>query len=351
MTRVFLNRIASVSLCWCCLSTACWADDSAADVSGSPLSAAWPEILLGLYCGVILIASLIGGWIPTRVRLTHERMQLVISFVGGMMLGIGMLHLLPHAIHESGSIDGSFLWAVGGIIAMFLLIRMFHVHHHGPFELPDDAGTVVADSYQHKLKKEEHSHNHHDCGHEQHQGHGHSHQPHRLSWFGIALGLGLHTMIDGMALGASVAADRGHPVFLSLFGFGTFLAVVLHKPLDAVSITSLMGAAGWSTRWQHGVNILFALMVPIGASLFLLGANWLGGNGQVIGPALAFSAGVFICISLGDLLPEMEFHRHSRIPLTAALVIGILLAWAITFLEPAGLHGDHHHDHVHESSE
>ena len=43
--------------------------------------------------------------------------------------------------------------------------------------------------------------------------------------------------------------------------------------------------------------------------MFLLGITQLGDwQHYIVGATLAFSAGVFICISLSDLLPEMEFH-------------------------------------------
>lgn len=165
---------------------------------------------------------------------------------------------------------------------------------------------------------------------------GHAHQ---LSWVGIAAGLSLHTLIDGIALAASVQAESAHRTVFSLFGLGTFLAVMLHKPLDAVSITSLMAASGWSRRARNIINGTFALMCPLGALVFLLGISQLEGiRQQFVGAALAFSAGVFICISLSDLLPEMEFHAHNRLRLTLALAGGIVLAWAITLLEPANLH-------------
>jgi zinc transporter ZupT len=69
---------------------------------------------------------------------------------------------------------------------------------------------------------------------------------------------------------------------------------------------------------------------------------------------LAFSAGVFLCISLSDLLPEMEFHSHSRIPLTAALLLGILAAWLLGILEGEHSHGgEHNHggEHRHGAAE
>jgi len=58
----------------------------------------------------------------------------------------------------------------------------------------------------------------------------------------------------------------------------------------------------------------------------------------VVGSALAFSAGVFLCISLGDLLPEVHFHSHDRFKLTFSFLVGIGLAYGLRFLEPGVLH-------------
>ena len=37
--------------------------------------------LLVVYCALVLVASLAGGWLPMMVRLTHTRLQAAISFV------------------------------------------------------------------------------------------------------------------------------------------------------------------------------------------------------------------------------------------------------------------------------
>ena len=42
--------------------------------------------------------------------------------------------------------------------------------------------------------------------------------------------------------------------------------------------------------------------------------------------ALAFSAGTFLCISLSDLLPELQFHSHDRLKLSVALLLGLGVA-------------------------
>jgi zinc and cadmium transporter len=152
----------------------------------------------------------------------------------------------------------------------------------------------------------------------------------------------LHTLIDGLALGASIEVDALHGA-TGLLGLGTFLAVVLHKPLDSVSITSVMAAGGWSPAARHAVSAAFALFCPVGALLFVLGVGAFSDRQSlIVGCALAVSAGVFLCIALSDLLPEMEFHSHSRIPLTVALLTGVALAWGIGFFESEHAHSHHH---------
>ena len=291
------------------------------------------NLLLLAYCVCIVLVSLLGGALPGLVRLTHRTMQLVMSFVGGLMLGVALLHLLPHSFAEQGSIDRTAMWSLGGLLVMFLLIRVFHVHAH---EHGDTSDVEHA-----------HGHNH---AHGEHCDHDHKHAPHTpagpggerhaFSWLGLAFGLSLHTLIDGLALGAAVAAEAHEGHGFALFGLGTFLAVALHKPLDALSITSLMAAGGWSRRSIWLANLGFALMCPIGAAAFILGLGGVLGDQRIaIGCALAFAAGVFLCISLADLLPEVAFHTHDRIRLTLALFLGVYLAWGIGFLEP---HHAHH---------
>lgn len=277
-------------------------------------------VVIGVYCVMIVLASLTGGWLPTMMELTHTRMQLIVSFVGGVMLGVGVFHMLPHSFDETGSSRLTAWWVMVGLVAMFFMLRMFHFHHHGIAETDDGTCDLEHDP-------DHHHHAHHHAG------------PHKLSWAGVAFGLAVHTLIDGMALAASVQADARYGMTTWAVGVGTFAAILLHKPLDAVSITSLMTASGWSSGWRNTVNAGFALMCPVGAIIFWLGIERFGtAQHTIIGCALAFSAGVFLCISLSDLLPEIEFHSHDRFKLTVALLAGITLAYAIGFLEPDHLH-------------
>ncbi len=274
-----------------------------------------PLLILAGFSAAIVAASLLGGWLPAMVRMTHTRTQLMMSFVAGLMLGVALYHLLPHGLAQlersgtpggAGAIDTAVWWVMLGMILMLLLLRLFHFH-------------------QHDFSDEEHDH--HERGP----------NAHPLSWLGIALGLGLHTLIDGVALGASIKGGMAHGA--GWVGLGVFLAILLHKPLDALSITSLMQAGGWSNRARSLANISFAVLCPVGALLFFWGAGQLGEESYVVGCALAFADGVFLCISLGDLLPEVHFHSHDRFKLTFVFLIGIGLAYALRFVEPAMAHG------------
>jgi zinc and cadmium transporter len=314
----FLTLLAATGLLLCTgiADGAAGAPDGAAhsvESSGSQ----WPLVLSGIYCVAVVLASLAGGWLPLFVRMTHTRLQFFMSLCGGLMLGIGLLHLLPHAVAVLGSLDRAVLWMMGGLLTMFFLIRAFHFHQHEAIE----------------TQAQEHRHNH--------AHHHHHHPAQRLSWIGVALGLGIHSLIEGMALAASVQVDAEHGG-IGLFGVGTFLAIVLHKPFDAVPISILMRARESSNRLTHLVNVAFAAFCPLGVGMFFLGFERFSGHqAAIVGCALAFSAGVFLCISLADLLPELEFHSHDRFKLSLALLIGVAIAYAIGFVEPQHAH-EHH---------
>src|SRR6476620_7645554 len=156
-----------------------------------------PTVLLAYYCALILIASIIGGMVPVWFQLTHRWMQFAVSFVAGVMLGIGVLHMLPHALLDATAaaeaapalpaVSGTAALALtpnaiavrwitisllAGMLVMFFIERFFSFHHH---DVPDDA-------------EHEHGHDHGDGHH--HHDHSHVHEPQGadLSWSGAALG-------------------------------------------------------------------------------------------------------------------------------------------------------------------
>jgi zinc and cadmium transporter len=261
-------------------------------------------------------------------------MQVLRSLTGGVLLGVGLLHLLPHAYLQLGrDLDTTMIWVLVGFFAMFLLERAFHGHsHHAPEDACDHGPA-------------DHGHAHHDHGHP---------PPRRWAWCGAFAGLALHSLADGAALAAAVGADVRHGAGY-LAGFATFLAILLHKPFDAGMIATLMIDSAAPPRTRVVVNALYAAVVPVGAVAFLLSMPLFGGREDaVLGGAMALAAGAFLCIAAADLLPEVQFHSHDRVLLTTSLAMGLALAWGITALERTShahaQHGHGEHGHVEPSA-
>jgi zinc and cadmium transporter len=288
-------------------------------------------ILLAAYCTLILLASLAGGWLPLLVRLTHTRIQVATSFVAGLMLGVALLHLAPHAWEQLRSADSTMGWLLAGFLSMFFVQRYLHFHHHDvPEEAPEThlheggmtsecIATAAADREQTLADK----------------------SARHLSWVGAAAGLTLHTLLDGVALAASVELDRHAGHTRGLLGLGTFLVIFLHKPFDALAVGMLLAVSGAPKALRHWINGFFALANPVGILLFYLGAERFSQTApHLLGAVLAFTAGTFLSIATSDLLPELQFHAHDRGKLSLALIAGIAVSALIGGFEMTG----HGHD-------
>lgn len=315
---------------------------------------------LAIYCVLVALAALAGGAIPMMVRLTHRRMQVATSLIGGFMLGVSLLHLLPHAA-MAAPVSTAVSWMVVGLLTMFFLERFFSYHHHtapgdanlppvtADPEAPVACGVAPGDPIDH----------HHSHDHAHGPSHGHvSAGPAQLSWTGVGLGLAIHSLINGAALAAAVTAEshfdaQGHAAFLP--GLAVFLVIALHKPFDSMTLLTLMTSSGTSRHARMLVNLAYATCVPLGAAVFALGIHGLNLHTTApLGYALAFTAGVFLCVSLADLLPEVQFHQHDKILLSSAMLLGLALAWGINALEAtvhshgnAAEHGSVEHEHEH----
>jgi len=285
---------------------------------------------LAIYCPLVLLASLAGGWMLLTLRLTHARLQTAVSFVAGLMLGMALLHFIPDAFEQNHALDQTVRFALAGFLVMFFLQRFFHYHHHDVSErAPAEGGPREETAHRHDAE--------HPCsGHAQVADETSARQ---LSWVGTVVGLSLHSLLDGIALAAAVAA--GAHSHGGMLGLGVALAIVLHKPFDAMAVATMMTASGCSRSLRHLINGLFALVTPLGVAAFFLGLSRLaGGNPVMLGGALAFCAGTFLCIACTDLLPELQFHSHDRLKLSLALAAGLGVAILIGQFESS----DDNHD-------
>ncbi len=287
-----------------------------------------PYLLLGVYSFLIAAVSLAAAGATQRLRLSHTHIQLIMSAVAGLMLGVACYHLLPHSIasfsDRTNPVDSAVWWLVLGLVTMLLLLRLFHFHQH------DFSGFDGVDNDHAKS----------DCTAHDHPQQRHAPRVSKTSGFGLVFGMSVHAVVDGLALAAAVFGATHSEG--GLLGLGVFLAVFLHKPLDAMSVSAMLMAAHVSKSVRVRTNLVFALMCPLGVLLFLSGVSVSSDASHAwVGIMLAFAAGSFICIALSDLLPEVHFHSHDRTKLTLVFVLGLALAYSMGQFEPEGAHSMH----------
>jgi zinc and cadmium transporter len=229
---------------------------------------------LALYLPTVVCISLLGGFLPLLTDLSQKALALLLSFSAGVLLGAVFFHMLP----ETGRVlNDNIGWPIlGGFLLIFIMERFVFVHACEERECDIHQMGIPA-----------------------------------------FLGISLHSLLDGIALGAGLVLPQLGPVVL--------LAVIIHKMPDSMSISSILLSAGWQRRKIAILNLLFALTTPVGAILAYLFFRALSPDNVAI--ALGVSAGTFLAIATADILPQV--HRiEERNPMTLVLLLGGLsVSW------------------------
>ena len=264
---------------------------------------------LALYTGAILAGALAGGSLPLVGK--SARSDLGLAFSAGVMLGAAFLHMLPEALEGAGARVVPFVLL--GFLALYLLERFVLVHlcaEPGPNARLAARATEV------------HGHDH---GSDHRHGDGTGCDVHTLGMAAF-VGMSLHTAVDGFALGAATAGTS--------VGFLVFLAILAHKVPSSFSLSAILRDEGWSRGRTLAMNAAFALMVPVGAGLFLL-VSRVADAGAFASYALAASAGTFLHLALSDIVPDLHRRGGSRL-VPVAMLVGIGAMWALRLV---------HHSH------
>jgi zinc and cadmium transporter len=229
---------------------------------------------LGLYLPTVMFISLLGGFLPLLRALSQRALALLLSFSAGVLLGAVFFHMLP----ETGRVlNDAIGWPIlAGFLLIFVMERFVFVH-----------------------ACEEHECDIHQMG------------------IPAFLGISLHSLLDGVALGAGLILPQLGPAVL--------LAVIIHKMPDSMSISSILLAAGWHRRKIGWLNLLFSLTTPIGAVIAYLFFRSL--SPESIAVIVGISAGTFLAIATADILPQV--HRiEQRNPMTLVfLALGLTVSW------------------------
>jgi zinc and cadmium transporter len=244
------------------------------------LSSPVPGFQLALYALLLFGAAAAGGLLPALRPETRRSEGFIFSFGSGILLGTAFLHMMPEAGEILGGQVG--LAILGGFLSLLLVEKFVMVH---PCE------EIGCDFH--------------------HLG---------LSAY---VGISLHSLIDGVALGASLGDLR-----LSLV---VFVAILIHQIPCGFSLGSLLLLGRHARSRVIGLILLFAIMTPLGAVL-----TWRLASGlpeSTIGWALGFSAGNFLFIATSDLLPQLHLHDRKNHRQIVWLLLGLAITALGTLLE------------------
>lgn len=241
-------------------------------------TSAWPQ--LAVYVAILFVAAAAGGLTPVLNPGTRRSEGFIFSFGSGILLGTGFLHMVPESSRLLGPNVGV---AVLSGFLMLLVVEKF-VMIHPCEEMGCDFHQLGMSAY---------------------------------------IGITLHSLVDGLALGASLETLR-----LSII---VFIAILFHKVPYAYSLGSLLSLGRHSRSRVIAMVVAFALMTPIGAVLTYLAARGLPET--MLGWALGFSAGNFLFIATSDLLPQLKLHDRKARRQLIYLLAGLAITWAGRLLE------------------
>src|SRR5439155_25526704 len=215
---------------------------------------------LALFSILIALFALLIGLLPFRGEISHTRLQFYLTFSAGVMLGAAFFHVMPDAIEQSGK-EYVGVWMALAVVGLFCIERFIAPHSH-----------EVDDHHHEENSGEKHIHHEHEHEHEMGHEHGHARLPEYRAaapavagWMAV-LGLTIHTFMNGVGLAGSVENDLPKSIgFLGIPGLAMFLAVFLHKPADALAISTVLTRKRVTRRKITWVQLGYVAMIPAGA--------------------------------------------------------------------------------------
>ncbi len=131
----------------------------------------------------------------------------------------------------------------------------------------------------------------------------------------LLLGLGIHALTDGLALGASTATG------VMAITVPILLAVMVHK----IPVAFGLGVFVWQGRAANPLQriLIFSLATPTGLLVTFLFLRQLAH--EWIGLILLFSGGTFLYVATIDVLPRVQRHHEAGATLFRRIGLGALL--------------------------
>ncbi len=232
------------------------------------------------FAAVAAAADLAGALLVVRAhRKGLAPLRYFVAAGAGFMLAAAFVRMLP----ESAQVPHAFLFVLVGYFGVHLFEHTVAPHFHFGEEVHPEALLDPAAGYL------------------------------------ALLGLGVHTLFDGVAIAAGFMIAPSLGALLSI-------AVFLHKVPEGFTIASIMLAGGHSRATAVGAGAILGVLTIAGAIATSFVAE------RHVGYALALSAGVTIYVAASDLIPEVNREGGPALAWTVfgGLVLFALADWLLS---------------------
>jgi zinc and cadmium transporter len=223
---------------------------------------------------LVSVVSFVGAFsLLLRPRALRKLLQFLVGLAVGMLLGEAFIHLIPHAVQETGSIRTVSLFVIVGILLFFFLEKVVRWQHY--HEAPPPGGKVLPMA------------------------------PMNL------IGDAAHNFIDGTLIAGGFLVSP-------TLGWTTTAAIIAHEIPQEIGDLGVLVYGGYSPRRAVWLNFLCSLTCVFGVTATLLFGTWLQAPMIYL---LPIAAGSFIYIAASDLIPTL----HNKSALSAQYGQGVVI--------------------------
>jgi len=246
---------------------------------------------------------------------SNKTVSLLLSFAGGIMLGVVCFDLIVEAVDTGAGI----LVVIGavalGVIIIYLLNYLIDRKTNPEVPHIDETHPKTADDLNELI----------------HSDHYAVHQDRKDNKFALfvaglvmASAIALHNVPEGMTIGASYASSGG-----AMGSAAIILAVLigLHNIPEGMAVSVPLISGGMNRGKAVLITALSGIPTMVGA---LLGF-WLGEIGALgLALSLGFASGAMLYVVFGEFLPPAILMYHSKLPAFSA-IIGLLVGLFIIY--------------------
>ncbi len=275
-------------------------------------------MILALVAGVV--GTGVGGVIGVLLRGKGNKvMGRVLSFAGGVMVGIVAFEMIPEAV-EMTVVDGK-LWTgvliacamiVVGMAVIYGLNKLIDVlenmrdTHRELAELHHETAILQA-----KQKEEE----------KNAVSSPESRKRMLKAGFIMLVAIALHNFPEGMAIGAGGMASTTTGVLIAIM-------IAVHNIPEGMAISAPLASGGVGAWKTIGLTTLAGAATVFGAAIGLL----VGGLGLIAtGVCMGLAGGAMLYVTFCEILPQATLMEEGRVP-AVSMLVGIVFAMIFVYL-------------------